>query len=340
MVEPINYIPMKRIFIVLLIIAVFNNAEAQSVKLLTSGKKVSFRGLSVVNDKTLWVSGTGGTVGLSTDAGDSWKWITVKGYEKTDFRDIEAFDNTTAIIMGIDTPAVILKTTDGGETWNKVFEDKRPGMFLDAMDFWDDKRGVVIGDPINGIIFLAQTYDGGENWRQMPDINSFAADSGEACFASSGTNIRKVNHISNIYITGGKASHLFVHNQKMDLPIKQGTESTGANSVALKNGKEFIVVGGDFNAKDATDKNCVITIDAGKTWTSPQEPPHGYRSCVEYLEKDKWITCGLNGVDISKDGGKTWNWISKDGYHVCRMAKKGSAVFFAGGGGRIGRLEN
>jgi len=330
---------MKKIFIILIACLFVQYSHAQTVKLLTSGKKISMRGLSVVDDKTVWVSGSSGTVGLSTDGGDNWKWITVKGFEKTDFRDIEAFDKKTAVIMGIDTPAVILRTTDGGETWKVVFEDKTPGMFLDAMDFWDDQWGYVIGDPIGGRMFLAQTIDGGENWRKMPEANRPAVDSGEACFASSGTNIRNRSKSGFALITGGKSSHVYIHNKKLDLPIIQGTESTGANSIALKDGKSFIVVGGDFNTKDATEKNCAITIDGGLTWSVPQIPPHGYRSCIEFLGKEKWITCGLNGVDYSADGGKTFTWISKDGYHVCRMAKAGKAVYFAGGGGRIGKLE-
>jgi len=43
-------------------------------------------------------------------------------------------------------------------------------------------------------------------------------------------------------------------------------------------------------------------------------------------------------VDITTDGGYNWNWISKEGFHVCRMAKKGKAVFFAGSNGRIAKL--
>jgi photosystem II stability/assembly factor-like uncharacterized protein len=313
--------------------------NAQTVKLLNSSSKASFRGLSVVTDKTVWVSGSGGTVGRSVDGGDSWKWMTVKGFEKTDFRDIEAFDDKTAVIMGIAAPAYILKTTDGGDSWHVVYENKDTSMFLDAMDFWDANRGVVIGDPINGKIFLAQTYDGGDNWREL-QTNTFAVDSGEACFASSGTNIRKLNYISNVYVTGGKASHIFIHNEKRELPIVQGAETTGANSIAIKDSRTFIVVGGDFTKKDTVHKNCVITFDGGKTWTAPSVPPHGYRSCVEYLEKENWITCGLNGVDYSTNGGMTWTWISKEGFHAVQKAKKGKAVYFSGGGGRIGKLIN
>jgi hypothetical protein len=108
--------------------------------------------------------------------------------------------------------------------------------------------------------------------------------------------------------------------------------------MAVKNKRCLIAVGGDFNAKDDTTKNCVITTDGGKTFTEPVVRPHGYRSCVEYLGKTNWVSCGLNGVDLSTDEGQHWAWISKDSFHAVRKAKKGNAVYFSGGNGRIGKL--
>ena len=40
--------------------------------------------------------------------------------------------------MAVDAPAYILKTIDGGETWKIVYENKTDGMFLDAMEFWNE----------------------------------------------------------------------------------------------------------------------------------------------------------------------------------------------------------
>ena len=100
----------------------------------------------------------------------------------------------------------------------------------------------------------------------------------------------------------------------------------------------MIIVGGDFNADTSHQHNCAITNDGGKTWRSPGTAPHGYRSCVEYLSKDDVLTCGLNGVDYSANGGKDWQWISKEGFHVCRIAKTGSTIFLAGGNGKIGKI--
>ncbi|MBK7885736.1 MAG: hypothetical protein IPJ81_19580 [Chitinophagaceae bacterium] len=43
-------------------------------------------------------------------------------------------------------------------------------------------------------------------------------------------------------------------------------------------------------------------------------------------------------MDYSTDDGVNWKWISTEGFHVSRKAKKGKDVFFAGGNGRIGKL--
>lgn len=328
----------SKLFFVLMFFITAATTQAQTVKLLNSGSKASLRGLSVVSDDVVWVSGTGGTVGRSVDGGETWTWKTVKGFEKTDFRDIEAFDKNTAIIMGIADPAYILKTTDGGENWKIVFSDTTKGMFLDAMEFWNEQSGIVIGDPLGDKIFIARTFDGGESWRGIPAANIPAADKGEAFFASSGTNVRKLSRSEAVFVSGGLRARLFMSDKKIDLPIIQGKESTGANSMAVKNKKTMIVVGGDFNAKDDTTKNCVITMDAGSTFITPVVGPHGYRSCVEYIGKKNWVSCGLNGVDYSSDEGRNWSWISKDSFHAVRKAKKGKAVYFSGGGGRIGKL--
>ncbi|RYY50279.1 MAG: oxidoreductase [Chitinophagaceae bacterium] len=315
------------------------NAQSQTVKILTSGTKTGMRGLSVVDDKTVWVSGSGGKVGRSLDGGETWKWFTVKGFEKMDFRDIEAFNATTAVIMGIEAPAYILKTIDGGENWQVMFKDTAKGMFLDAMEFWNEQSGIVIGDPLRGRFYIARTFDGGNTWQGIPEQNKPIADSGEACFAASGTNIRKLTNQEAIFITGGLTSNVHVRDKKIRLPLIQGTETTGANSIAVKNKKVWMIVGGDFNTKDSATRNAAVTFNAGKSWSTPSLPPTGYRSCVEYIKKKQWITCGLNGVDISNDDGKTFNNISREGFHVVRKSKKGNAVFFAGQGGRIGKLQ-
>ena len=314
------------------------------VEVFNTGTKTSLRGLSVVNNNVVWVSGSNGMVGKSSNAGKNWKWMSVKGFEKNDFRDIEAFDANTAIIMAIAEPAYILKTTDGGETWKVVYENKAKGMFLDAMEFRDPMNGYVVGDPVDGRFFMARTNDGGNSWKELAAEERFVADSGEAFFASSGTNLRYLYNQSLVLASGGKTSRLFYDKTIIDLPMTKGKETAGTNSVAVydnyKKGKanKIIVVGGDFTADSLTINNCFVSNNGGKTWDKPKSPPRGYRSCVELLNRENIVTCGLNGVDYSFDGGKDFYPISKEGFHVCRRARIGDAVYLAGGNGKIGKL--
>ncbi|MEQ1554444.1 MAG: YCF48-related protein [Ferruginibacter sp.] len=312
--------------------------NAQSVKILTSGTKSSLRGLSVVSEKIIWASGSNGKIAKSLDAGNTWEWFTVPGFEKTEFRDIEAFDENEAIIMAIDSPAIILKTLNGGKNWRQVYRNDTKGMFLDAMYFSNTENGIVIGDPIKSEFFIAKTKDEGETWQEENYYRRPLADSGEACFASSGTNICVLQNKEIVFVSGGLSSHFYKNNVAFKIPILQGKESTGANSIASKNNKFMIIVGGDFTTKDETVKNCIITKDAGNNWYIPTNPPTGYRSCIEYITAKKWITCGLNGVDITYNDGNDFNNISKESFHTCKRAKKGNAVYLVGNNGKIGVL--
>jgi photosystem II stability/assembly factor-like uncharacterized protein len=338
---------MKPLFLSLLLLCLypaFSQKKMPQVTVIEQGTKASLRGLSVVNDRVLWVSGSNGTVGKSTDGGETWKWLVVKGFETRDFRDIEAFDATTAVIIAVDTPAYILRTADGGANWKVVYENKTAGMFLDAMEFWNEQAGIVIGDPVNGKFFIARTFDGGAHWKELPDAYKPVADSGEACFAASGTNIRILDRDEAVFVTGGLKSRAFIRNEPVVLPIIQGKETTGANSIAVmdynkrEGGTTMIVVGGDFSSDSSSFRNCYYSTNRGRTWTASKEPPHGYRSCVEYLSKKHVISCGTTGVDYSFDGGKTWKLLTKEGFHVCRIAKNGSAVFLAGSKGKIAKV--
>lgn len=322
------------------------HSQAPRIEILTSGTKTSIRGLSVVNSNIIWVSGSNGTIGKSTNGGKNWKWVIVKGFEKIDFRDIEAFDANTAIIMASGDDAYILKTIDGGDSWKVVYENKTKGMFLDAMDFANNRLGIVIGDPINGKVFIAKTNDSGNTWEEIAGSdNKAVADSGEAFFAASGSNVRLFTNGDYFMVSGGTKSRLYTNTSITPLPIMQGKETTGANAIDIydngmpdKPGSRFVIAGGDFNKADSGRGNCFYSINGGKSWKAPKIPPHGYRSSVEFLSKSELLACGLNGVDYSGDGGKTWRWISKEGFHVCRIARIGPAVFLAGSNGKVARL--
>src|SRR4051812_28564225 len=146
-------------FSLLLILLAASSSIAQHIEVLQQGKPTSIRGLSVVDDNIAWVSGTKGTIAITTDGGKTWDWQQVKGFEKADFRDIEAFSAKEAVIMSSGTPALILKTTDGGANWKVKYNNPDSAYFLDAMDFAGKQHGFILGDPINSKFLLLETKD-------------------------------------------------------------------------------------------------------------------------------------------------------------------------------------
>lgn len=329
---------MNRMLFLLVFVICGTQIWAQQLQWLDSNANTSLRGLSVVSNKVCWASGSKGTVARTTNGGKTIEWMQVAGYEQRDFRDIEAFDAKTAIIMAIDTPAVLLKTTDGGKTWKKVFEDKRAGMFLDAMLFWNNRSGIVVGDPIDGKIFIIRSFDGGNSWRGLPEKNYPTAQAGEAFFAASGSNIGRLTKDEAVFVTGGTASRLFIRNEKIVLPLIQGSASTGANAIAVRKGI-MMVVGGDYRNDTLRTKNSVRIRNRGRILEQPVTPPGGYRSSVVFRNKLQLIACGTSGVDVSEDGGMNWRSISRESFHVVQKAKKGSGIYLAGTKGRIAILQ-
>jgi photosystem II stability/assembly factor-like uncharacterized protein len=323
-----------------------DNLVAQELKLVETGTKTSLRGLSVVSDRIIWASGSRGMVALSVDGGSHFSWKQVPGYENRDFRDVEGFDGETAVIMAIDTPAILLKTNDGGKSWKKVFEDRRPGMFLDAMAF-RGKWGYVIGDPVNGKAFLARTTDGGESWQEMggPELAT-----GEAFFASSGSNITvtKVDALQTggiekmnfkpLFVSGGMQSRLFGFGIPFELPLRSGKNSSGANGLTLHpEGKSGVIFGGDFAAMMERDSSMLLfSFKEGKVQIkSPEHQPSGYKSHVVYLDDLHLLACGTSGVDVSSDGGNNWRKISDRPFHVAGYVSGSDKVVLAGPAGTI-----
>jgi len=316
--------------------------KAQTIVQLQTGKPTSIRGLSVVDDNLAWISGSRGYIAITRDGGKTWDWTQVKGFEKADFRDIEAFSDKDAVIMSSGTPALVLKTTNGGATWQEKYRNTDTTYFLDAMDFDSPKHGLILGDPIKNKFLLLETNNGGETWAPFKNVPD--ALPGEAAFAASGTCLRVTN--GNILIaSGGSNSRLISYSQKKQIwdysnfPITHGKASQGAFSVAV--GKtNGIMIGGNYEKDKITDSVSVSYIPSPfKLLNVTVKQPAGFQSCVEYITGDIFLATGTPGSNITTDGGKVWKQIDSTSYNVCRKAKHGKLVLLAGNGGKIGILK-
>jgi len=124
----------------------------------SSGVTARLRGISAVNERVAFVSGSGSTVLKTIDGGANWQKLTVSS-ETLDFRDIDATDERTVYVLSIGTGTAsrVYKTTDGGNSWTLQFKNENPKAFLDAMSFWDEQHGLVFGDSIDGRFDILMT---------------------------------------------------------------------------------------------------------------------------------------------------------------------------------------
>ncbi len=304
----------------------------------------SFRGLSVVNQKIVWASGTGGTVIKSTDGGKTWNVMIVPGAEKLDFRDIEAFDTKTAYVLSIGNGADsrIHKTADGGKNWKEQFRNANEKAFFDAIACWDEKNCIAMSDPVDGHYVLIHTTDG-ETWQTIVSNELPAAKDGEAAFAASGTCLY-INPASGevFLVSGGADARVFKSADRgkswtpAATPIVKGTPGSGIFSIAFRNKLHGTIVGGNYEKPDDSKNNLAFTRDGGKTWYEG-EGLTGYRSAVTYIDDKTIIAVGTNGTDISTDRGATWKKIGSEDLNA--VAAKGmDAVWAVGPKGGVYRM--
>jgi photosystem II stability/assembly factor-like uncharacterized protein len=303
------------------------------------------RGISAVNARVVWASGSGGTILRSADGGTTWQSLTVPGAEKLDFRDVDAVDATTAYALSIGSgeQSRIYKTTDAGATWREQFVNRDPKAFFDAMAFWDARRGLAVSDSVDGQFVVLKTEDGGASWNRLPASVFPPALENEGFFAASGTNVAVLppNHV---WIGTGAANQSRVLRSSdggkswalATTPLASGP-SSGIFSIAFEDARNGLVVGGDYKVEAGASDNAARTTDGGATWT-PVTGLSGFRSAVAYLSTELVIAVGPSGSDVSTDRGATWTRIDGPGFHTIAAPRRLAMAFAAGERGAIGLM--
>jgi photosystem II stability/assembly factor-like uncharacterized protein len=320
-----------------------------------SHSTASLRGIHSVDGSVAWATGMDGTILRTQDGGAHWQRCTPPtGAEKLDFRGVWGWSTYEARILasGPGDLSRAYATTDSCSHWIEEAGNAEKGGFWDALVFQrqypgliGSDPGVLLGDPVKGRF---------ETINVVPDrgwsIEEKACTprEGEAAFAASNSAVFVFDAQRYLIVTGGKPgprallSPLLANKNSrkakeclaVELPLVGGTDSAGAFSVAFRDLKHGVVVGGDYKKPDDATSTAAWSDDGGRHWTAASKPPHGYRSAVAwYPEAKVWIAVGTNGSDFSHDDGQTWEHLDDGKWNAV------SPPFAVGPGGRIGRLQ-
>lgn len=337
-----------RYFIVFVISCTFASAITAQWVRQTVNTTASLRGLSVVNEKVIWASGTGGTVIKTTDGGKSWSVMQVPDAAKLDFRDIEAFDANTAYVLSIGNgeSSRIYKTVDGGKTWNLQFKNTNEKAFFDAIACWDKNNCMAMSDPVDNKFVLINTANGGAKWNPVDTSKMPATKDGEAAFAASGTCLITQGKNNVFLVSGGNDARVFRSSDRgktwfvADTPIVHGTAGSGIFSIAMRNAVHGVIVGGNYEKPKEGAKTAAYTNDGGRTWKLGADL-FGYRSAVAYLSPKVMIAVGSSGANYTPTGGRHWQMFDPGDYNAIAVARHGrsASVWVVGAKGLVVNLD-
>jgi hypothetical protein len=164
------------------------------------------------------------------------------------------------------------------------------------------------------------------NTDKMPS----AAD-GEAAFAASGSCLITQGKNNVFIVTGGSVARVFRSNDRgltwlvAEAPIVNGTPGSGIFSIAMRDAKDGVIVGGNYAMPDQAKNNLAFTKDGGMTWTLDNGLT-GYRSGVAFLDGRSVVAVGPNGSEIrwkwqkdkswSLQGNENLNAVQSDSKHM------------------------
>ncbi len=316
-----------------------------------TGVTARFQAVSVVDGETVWISGTGGRYGRTTDGGATWQIGIVPGADSLEFRDVHAASAEVVWLLsaGPGEQSRIYHTADAGVTWALQFTNTEPRAFFDCLDFWDAAAGLAMSDAVDGVFPVLRTSDGGATWVPIAADRLPPALPGEGAFAASGTCVLTLGDSTAFIATGasGLAARVLRTDDRgetwtvSDTPVTHDTTVAGLTSVAWLDARRGVAVGGNLAVADTTLDAVAWTEDGGVTWTLGGRVPFPgtiFGATVVPGPEELIVAVGPGGAAWSQDLGRSWAALDSVNYWSAGFAGR-DAGWAVGPRGRVTRFR-
>ncbi len=178
---------------------------------------------------------------------------------------------------------LILKTLDGGTTWQKSTFDSRVNFF--DVYFLDENNGFITGD--NGTIIY--TNDGGKNWKVL---KAYIKESiFDICFLSDKrTGFMAGSHGTILKTLNGGTTWYPVYTSTRELLY----------SISFKDDRNGFAVG--WNG------TILQTTNSGRSWKKMEKITNNYLRDILFTDENNGFISGGSGIVLrTTDGGENWN---------------------------------
>lgn len=308
----------SKFFVILLCLFCLQTARAEWIK-QDSNTLAWLHEVFFLNEKTGWISGSNGTFLKTEDGGKSW----TQDVKFTDDNILQIFfaDSMNGWLLcerniyslGAKTPSYLLKTSDGGQNWEKIeFGNAGRGR---VTKFLFDLYGTGYAFGEAGTFFkLPQMED---EWQKMSSPTRYLLHDGT------------FNDQSNGVIVGAGGTILFTTDAGLSWNQANifGDKTAKFNAVYFTNQKNGWAVG--------ADGKIFQTFSGGKTWREQQSGTTKNLNDVFFINSAEGFAVGDAGAILrTKTAGNVWMPEKPKATHklekVFFVGKKGFAVGFGG----------
>lgn len=170
------------------------------------------------------------------------------------------------------TPSIVLRTNDGGVSWNNITPPSAsPSVFVAATHFFDYSQGLVFSDDNTNAKFVAYTtQNGGASWNEINHNNLPARQSGE--FSRTLVDFKQDNYWIYVFNFLDRTWRiLHTANKGASWQTSKSTPDNTFFPASFKfcNDTEGVLIPFDFSLTKPIYK----TSDGGMTWTPVKEDP-------------------------------------------------------------------
>lgn len=260
-------------------------------------------GVFFVSPDTGWIVGAGGFISVTRDGGQTWTRQTSPVARK--LHRVQFYSSLIGWTTGgwqDGSSFLLLKTTDGGGTWQDMSFGSN---CYSCEDIWfaDSLHGWIVGQDASINPFIQHTTDGGLTWNpQTAPLPTGNGPVSSVCFPTpkigwaSASSIYQTPAGAILHTTNGgdswyvQANTNMHYNYFLDAPDTLHVAVISTQVLSPAGAKVF------------------VSTNGGSSWTSSALPTYKYAGGCQYRGTDVWVAQSDGQVLHSPDNGSTWAW--------------------------------